>query len=206
MLPLSHAEVVYGKKSLINKMAGDEWQKFANLRSLYLYMYTFSGTKLIFMGGEFGQLAEWNVNQSLDWHLITSPEHRGLMTYVKSLNSLYRTEPALYEKAFSHEGFEWLEMGDTQHSVIAYIRKGHDRYSDLVVVLNLTPVPRENYRIGVPSAGNWEVIFNSDDISYHGSGMMSGNVKSEKKHWKNKAYSVALTLPPLGGLILKLTT
>lgn len=206
MLPLSHDEVVYGKKSLINKMAGDEWQKFANLRSLYLYMYTFSGTKLIFMGGEFGQLAEWNVNQSLDWHLITSPEHKGLMTYVKSLNSLYRTEPALYEKAFSHEGFEWLEMGDTQHSVIAYIRKGHDRYSDLVVVLNLTPVPRENYRIGVPSAGNWEVIFNSDDISYHGSGMMSGNVKSEKKHWKNKAYSVALTLPPLGGLILKLTT
>lgn len=206
MLPLSHDEVVYGKQSLINKMAGDEWQKFANLRALYLYMYTFSGTKLLFMGGEFGQYAEWNVNQSLDWHLITSPEHKGLMTYVKNLNSLYRTEPALYEKAFSPEGFEWLETGDNQRSVIAYIRKGHDTFNDLVIIINMTPVPREKYRVGVPAAGNWEVIFNSDEMAYYGSGMMSGNVKSEKIHWMNKDNSVELDLPPLGGLILKLTT
>lgn len=206
MLPLSHDEVVYGKHSLINKMAGDEWQKFANLRALYLYMYTFSGTKLMFMGGEFGQLVEWNVNQSLDWHLISEAPHKGLMSYVKALNMLYKSEPALYEKAFSGDGFEWLEMGDTQQSVIAYIRKGHDKNNDVVVVINLTPVVRENYRLGVPSAGNWEVIFNSDEMNYHGSGVTIGNIKSEPIHWMHKDNSIALTLPPLGGLVLKLTT
>lgn len=206
MLPLSHDEVVYGKHSLINKMAGDEWQKFANLRALYLYMYTFSGTKLMFMGGEFGQLVEWNVNQSLDWHLISEAPHKGLMSYVKGLNALYKNEPALYEKAFSAEGFEWLEMGDTQQSIFAYIRRGHDVHNDVVVVMNMTPVVREHYRVGVPSAGNWEVIFNSDELNYYGSGVSVGNIKSEAKHWMNKDNSITLTLPPLGGLVLKLTT
>lgn len=205
MLPLSHDEVVYGKQPLIYKMPGDEWQKFANLRALYLYMYTFSGTKLLFMGGEFGQTSEWNVNQSLDWHLLDFAPHRGLQHFVKNLNGLYRQEPALYEKAFSPEGFEWLELGDHLNSVFAYIRKGHDRFNDLLVVLNLTPVVRENYRLGVPTSGNWEVIFNSDEISYYGSGLDTRNAKSENIPWMSKDHSISITLPPLGGLVLKLT-
>ena len=206
MLPLSHDEVVYGKQSLVNKMAGDEWQKFANLRALYLFMYTFSGAKLMFMGGEFGQLSEWNVNQSLDWHLLAFAPHNGMIQYIKQLNKLYRAQPALYEKAFSPEGFEWLELNDADNSVFAYIRKGHDSYNDVVVVLNLTSIVRENYRVGVPAAGNWEVIFNSDDVEYFGSGVSIGNIKSDPMHWMNQANSINLQLPPLGGLILKLTT
>ena len=206
MLPLSHDEVVYGKQSLVNKMSGDEWQKFANLRALYLFMYTFSGTKLIFMGGEFGQTSEWNVNQSLDWHLMAFPPHKGLFEFLKKLNATYKEQPALYEKAFSPEGFEWLELNDADNSVLAYVRKGHDRHNDLVVVLNLTPVVREGYRIGVPSKGNWEVIFNSDELEYFGSGLNIGNIKSDAIHWMNQDNSVSLKLPPLGGVILKLTT
>ncbi|NGM73169.1 1,4-alpha-glucan branching protein GlgB [Sphingobacterium sp. SGL-16] len=206
MLPLSHDEVVYGKQSLVNKMSGDEWQKFANLRALYLFMYTFSGTKLIFMGGEFGQTSEWNVNQSLDWHLMVFPPHKGLFEFLKKLNATYKEQPALYEKAFSPEGFEWLELNDADNSVLAYVRKGHDRHNDLVVVLNLTPVVREGYRIGVPSKGNWEVIFNSDELEYFGSGVNIGNIKSDAIHWMNQDNSVSLKLPPLGGVILKLTT
>lgn len=206
MLPLSHDEVVYGKQSLVNKMSGDEWQKFANLRALYLFMYTFSGTKLIFMGGEFGQTSEWNVNQSLDWHLMAFPPHKGLFEFLKKLNATYKEQPALYEKAFSPEGFEWLELNDADNSVLAYVRRGHDRHNDLVVVLNLTPVVREGYRIGVPSKGNWEVIFNSDELEYCGSGVNIGNIKSDAIHWMNQDNSVSLKLPPLGGVILKLTT
>jgi 1,4-alpha-glucan branching enzyme len=206
MLPLSHDEVVYGKQSLVNKMSGDEWQKFANLRALYLFMYTFSGTKLIFMGGEFGQTSEWNVNQSLDWHLMAFPPHKGLFEFLKKLNATYKEQPALYEKAFSPEGFEWLELNDADNSVLAYVRRGHDRHNDLVVVLNLTPVVREGYRIGVPSKGNWEVIFNSDELEYFGSGVNIGNIKTDAIHWMNQDNSVSLKLPPLGGVILKLTT
>ena len=206
MLPLSHDEVVYGKQSMINKMPGDEWQKFANLRALYMYMFTFSGAKLLFMGGEFGQSSEWNVNQSLDWHLIAYAPHKGLLQFIKDLNHVYKAEPGLYEKSFSPEGFEWLEMGDVENSVLAYIRRGHDYYNDLVVILNLTPVIRENYRIGVPNGGTWEVIFNSDLIEYFGSGLdTKGNIKSDNISWMNKENSVSLTLPPLGGIILKLT-
>lgn len=206
MLPLSHDEVVYGKGSMVNKMAGDEWQKFANLRALYLFMYTFSGTKLVFMGGEFGQTSEWNVNQSLDWHLMAFPPHKGLFEFFKKLNTTYKNEPALYEKAFSPEGFEWLELNDADNSILAYIRKGHDQHNDLVVVLNLTPVVRESYRVGVPTAGNWEIIFNSDDLDYFGSGVSIGNIKSEPIHWMYRDNSINLKLPPLGGVILKMTT
>ncbi|NGF56569.1 1,4-alpha-glucan branching protein GlgB [Parapedobacter sp. SGR-10] len=205
MLPLSHDEVVYGKQSLIYKMPGDEWQKFANLRALYLYMFTFSGTKLLFMGGEFGQTSEWNVNQSLDWHLLDYTPHRGMQQFVKQLNHLYKAEPALYEKAFSEAGFEWLEYGDRDRSVFAYIRKGHDRHNDLVVVLNLTPVVWEDYRLGVPASGNWEVIFNSDEEGFYGSGIDSRNAKSEALPWMGRAHSIVVSLPPLGGLVLKLT-
>lgn len=206
MLPLSHDEVVYGKGSMVNKMAGDEWQKFANLRALYLFMYTFSGTKLVFMGGEFGQTSEWNVNQSLDWHLMAFPQHKGLFEFFKKLNAIYKKEPALYEKAFSPEGFEWLELNDAENSILAYIRKGHDHHNDLIVILNMTPVVRENYRVGVPTPGNWEVIFNSDELDYFGSGVSIGNIKSEPKHWMYKDNSINLKLPPLGGVILKMTT
>src|SRR5690606_27223704 len=206
MLPLSHDEVVYGKGYIVNKMARDEWQKLANLRALYLFMYTFSGTKLVFMGGEFGQISEWNVNQSLDWHLMAFPPHKGLFEFFKKLNTTYKNEPALYEKAFSPEGFEWLELNDADNSILAYIRKGHDQHNDLVVVLNLTPVVRESYRVGVPTAGNWEIIFNSDDLDHFGSGVSIGHIQSEPIHWMYRDNSINLKLPPLGGVILKMTT
>lgn len=206
MLPLSHDEVVHGKQSLIYKLPGDEWQKFANLRALYLFMYTFSGAKLLFMGAEFGQTSEWNVNQSLDWHLLNFAPHRGMQAYVKELNQLYRSEPALYEKAFSPEGFHWIEVGDVENSVFAFLRRGHDLSNDLIVVLNLTPVVRENYRLGVPQDGNWEVIFNSDDLSYFGSGLETSNKKSEPIAWMGQQESIRISLPPLGGLVLKLTS
>lgn len=206
MLPLSHDEVVYGKQPLIYKMPGDEWQKFANLRALYLFMYTFSGTKLLFMGGEFGQTSEWNVNQSLDWHLLTYAPHKGMQTFVKELNALYRSEPALYEKAFSPDGFQWLELGDADNSVFVFVRRGHDYRNDLIVVLNLTPMVRKGYRVGVPHGGNWEVVFNSDDTVYFGSGLETANRKSEPISWMQQQQSVCIDLPPLGGLVVKLTS
>ncbi|GGH12712.1 1,4-alpha-glucan branching protein GlgB [Sphingobacterium alkalisoli] len=206
MLPLSHDEVVYGKQSLIDKMPGDEWQKFANLRALYLYMFTFSGTKLLFMGGEFGQTSEWNVNRSLDWHLLEYAPHKGMYQYIKQLNEIYKSEPALYEKAFSGDGFEWLEYGDSENSVLAFIRKGFVPSTDVIVVVNLTPIVRQGYRMGVPEAGNWEVIFNSDDLSFFGSGTETPNAKSEQIPWMHKANSIKINLPPLGGLVFKRTT
>lgn len=203
MLPLSHDEVVHGKKSLLNKMPGDEWQKFANLRALYLYMYTFSGTKLLFMGGEFGQSAEWNENQSLDWHLLEFAPHRGLLQFFKKLNVLYRSEPALYEKSFSSEGFQWLAAGNPENGVLAYIRRGHDSENDLVVILNLTPVVRHDFRIGVPHLGNWEVIFNSDEMQFYGSGVGFTNVKSKEIDWMSQLFAIDIDLPPLAGIVLK---
>lgn len=202
MLPLSHDEVVHGKQSLIYKMPGDEWQKFANLRALYLYMYTFVGTKLLFMGGEFGQTSEWNVNQSLDWHLTQFEPHRGIQQFVKDLNILYRGQPALYERAFSPEGFQWIELGDHENSVFAYLRRGSTSSDDVLVVLNMTPVVRD-YRVGVPTAGVWEVILNSDDVSYYGSGIHQHAASSEEVEWMGYRQSIKLKLPPLGGLILK---
>jgi len=203
MLPLSHDEVAHGKQSMLYKMPGDEWQKFANLRALYLYMYTFVGTKLLFMGGEFGQTAEWNINQSLDWDLLQYAPHKGMQKFVKDLNALYKEQTALYEKAFSPEGFQWIELGDHARSVFAYLRKGTNEAESILVVLNLTPVVRENYRVGVPYAGEWEVILNSDDPSYHGSGVHQHAAKSEAISWMNCDQSIVLTLPPLAGLVLK---
>lgn len=205
MLPLSHDEVVHGKKALVNKMPGDEWQRFANLRTLYLYMFTFSGTKLLFMGGEFGQTSEWNENQSLDWHLLNFAPHKGLQQFVKQLNWVYRTEPSLYEKAFSSSGFEWLEAGDADTGVLAYLRRGHDACNDLVIVLNLTPVVRNKYRVGVPAAGNWEVLFNSDEAQYYGSGITFSNAKAIACNWMSQQFAVDVDLPPLAGIILKRT-
>ncbi len=204
MLPLSHDEVVYGKQSLIYKMPGDEWQKFANLRSLYLYMFTFSGSKLLFMGGEFGQTSEWNVNQSLDWHLLQFKPHLGLKKFVSDLNAVYKNHPALYEKAFSPEGFSWIEMADHANSLFVYARKGHDEENDLLIVLNLTPVVRRNFRIGAPHEGNWELVLNSDDAKYNGSAVaVKKKVATESVYWMNQKQSIVLDVPPLAGLVFK---
>jgi 1,4-alpha-glucan branching enzyme len=204
MLPLSHDEVVYGKKSLINKMPGDEWQKFANLRLMFTYMFTHPGTKLIFMGGEFGQTSEWNFQQSLDWHLLNSPPHAGMKECVKALNHLYKTEPAMYEYSFAHEGFEWIDTQDRENSVLVYARKGLDPEQNLVIVLNLTPIPRKGYRVGVLSDGNWQEIFNSDAELFQGSGIINYDpVAAETHQWHGKSHSLTLDLPPMGAVVLK---
>ena len=205
VLPLSHDEVVYGKNSLLNKMPGDEWQKFANLRLMFGYMYTHPGTKLLFMGGEFGQSSEWNFDQSLDWHLLQYPPHKGLQSFVKDLNRLYKNTPALYEKGFSGEGFEWINYSDNENSVISYIRKGHDEINDIIVVCNFTSVIRKNYRIGLPRKGSLKQILNSDFKKYFGGGVSnSRKINIEKKNWDNRKYSAEITLPPLSIVAFKI--
>ena len=204
MLPLSHDEVVYGKKSLVYRMPGDEWQKFANLRTLFGYMFTHPGTKLLFQGGEFGQTQEWNFQQSLDWHLLQFEPHNMMQNFVKDLNELYKTEPALYEKAFSHEGFEWIALDDAENSVISYIRKGHDTVNDLIILCNFTSVLRENYAIGVNSKQPLKEIFNSDLSKYYGSGVKNAeNIKVSAKSYHSKKYSANITLPPMAMIVLK---
>ena len=204
MLPLSHDEVVYGKRAIVDKMPGDEWQRFANLRLLYSFMYTHPGTKLLFQGGEFGQTSEWNFQISLDWHLLQYDVHKGAQNLVKDLNKLYKKEPALYQKQFSHEGFEWIDHGDHQNSVLTYIRKGEHEKDNVIVVLNLTPVPRENYRIGLPKEGTLKEIFNSDAIKYHGSGNYKNkNLTTEVREWNGRAHSLELDLPPLAMMAFK---
>jgi 1,4-alpha-glucan branching enzyme len=204
MLPLSHDEVVYGKKAIVDKMPGDEWQRFANLRLLYSFMYTHPGTKLLFQGGEFGQTSEWNFQTSLDWHLLQYDVHKGAQTLVKDLNKLYKKEPALYQKQFSHEGFEWIDHGDHQNSVMTYIRKGKNEKDNVIVILNLTPIPRENYRIGIPKAGTLKEIFNSDAKKYFGSGHFKNkNLTSEVKEWNGREHSLELDLPPLAMMAFK---
>jgi len=204
MLPLSHDEVVYGKKAILDKMPGDEWQRFANLRLLYGFMFTHPGTKLLFQGSEFGQPSEWNFQTSLDWHLLQYDVHKGAQNLVKDLNKLYKKEPALYQKQFSHEGFEWIDHGDHQNSVLTYIRKGENEQDNVIVVLNLTPVPRENYRIGLPKLGTLKEIFNSDDTKYHGTGNYKNkNMTSEVREWNNRENSLELDLPPLSMMAFK---
>ncbi|WBV57766.1 1,4-alpha-glucan branching protein GlgB [Chryseobacterium daecheongense] len=202
MMPLSHDEVVHGKASLIYKMPGDEWQKFANLRALYVYMYTHPGAKLLFMGDEFGQTAEWNFKQSLDWHLLQYSVHKGLQTLVKDLNHAYRSESALYENQFNPKGFEWVEADDKDNSVFVYLRKGKRKDDVCMIVLNLTPRIVE-YTIGVNEGTHWEVIFNSDDEIYSGGGVEPVIIREEKGNWMNRPQSITLKLPPLAGLILK---
>ena len=205
MLPFSHDEVVHGKGSLLSRMPGDEWQKFANLRLLYLYMFTHPGTKCLFMGNEIGQSREWDFDHSLDWHLLEHAPHQGINQMVKSLNSLYTSEPALYEKSFVSGGFEWIEGGDAENSVLVYSRKGNESVNDLVIILNLTPVPRNAWRIGLPAEGKWRIILNSDDQKFYGSGLVKdAPVISEQIFWHGKEQSGLIHLPPLGGLVLKL--
>jgi 1,4-alpha-glucan branching enzyme len=203
VLPLSHDEVVYGKGSLLGKMPGDEWQQFANLRLLYGYMWGHPGKKLLFMGGEFGQRSEWRHETSLDWHLLQQPLHAGMRDWVRDLNRLYRSVPALHELDFYPEGFAWVDCSDSEASVIAFLRK--DRAGRCVlVVCNFTPVPRHNYRLGVPQGGRWRECLNSDSRGYGGSGQGNlGGVDASPLPAHGHYHSLTLTLPPLSALFLQ---
>lgn len=202
-LPFSHDEVVHGKSSLLNKMPGDEWQRFANLRLLYTLMFTYPGKKLLFMGCEFGQGNQWNFNQALDWYVLDYPLHRGVQTLLKDLNGLYQANPPLYQHDFDCQGFEWIDCHDVEQSVISYRRKDGDG-NELVIVLNFTPVVRHNYRIGVPQAGCYEVLLNSDSQYYGGSDVLNGAVWTDEIAWMHLPCSLELHLPPLAGMVLKL--
>jgi 1,4-alpha-glucan branching enzyme len=203
VLPLSHDEVVYGKGSLIQKMAGDEWQKFANLRLLFGYMFAQPGKKLLFMGGEFGQVREWTHDGGLEWQVLQYPAHRGLLNWVEQLNRIYASEPALHELDTDPQGFEWIDCNDSVDSTISLVRKGKSS-RQVVVVCNFTPVPRIGYRLGVPTGGFWRELLNSDAKEYGGSGMGNlGGVLAEKEPVHGRPYSLNLTLPPLGALFLK---
>ena len=203
VLPLSHDEVVHGKGSLLGKMPKDDWQKFANLRLLFSYMYAFPGKKLLFMGGEFGQWREWDHNQSLDWHLLEYFPHRGVQRLVKDLNELYRKEKALHELDCDPAGFEWVDFSDYEQSVISFLRKSKSGEM-VLVVLNFTPVPRYNYRVGVPKGGLWLEVFNSDSELYCGANIGNmGRVMAEDVPFHGRPYSLSLTLPPLGAVFLK---
>jgi len=204
MLPLSHDEVVYGKKSIAGRMPGDEWQKFANLRLLYGYMFMHPGAKLLFMGGEFGQSAEWNFERSLDWHLLQYDFHEGIKKVITDLNTLYKTQPALHEKQFSPEGFEWINYSDHQNAVMTFIRKGNNSKDDIIVACNFTQVVRKQYRVGVPKSGKLTEIFNSDASLYGGSGVKNPNKLSiEALPYDGRDYSVELLLPPLSVTVYK---
>ena len=199
MLPLSHDEVVYGKKSILGRMPGDEWQRFANLRLLYGYMFTHPGTKLLFMGSEFAQYNEWDFQGSLDWNLLEFESHKNFQNYYRDLNGFYKTHPALFEKGFSGEGFEWISYDDHENCVISYIRKGNKKEDRVIVVCNLTPSVRENYRIGVPDKCQLKEVFNSDAKKYGGSGVLNTKqITATKTPWNGKAFSVEITLAPLG--------
>ncbi len=202
ILPFSHDEVVHGKNAMFNKMPGDEWQRFANLRLLYTFMFTYPGKKLLFMGCEFGQGSEWNFNQTLDWYVLEYPGHKGVQTLVKDLNKIYTSHPALFQHDFEEQGFEWIDCHDVNQSVISYRRKTDKE--DLIIILNFTPVPREQYRIGVPAQGSYIEIFNSDSSYYYGSNTGNGQALSEPIPWMNHDHSITVTLPPLAGIIFKL--
>lgn len=205
MLPLSHDEVVHGKGSLLGRMPGDEWQKFANLRLLFGYMFTHPGTKLVFMGGEFGQSAEWNHDKSLDWHLLQYAPHAGLKTFMQELNVHYQSEPALYHFGFEQQGFQWVDYSDTENSVIVYQRKSDKKEDLLIVVCNFTPERRDHYRIGVPFRGKWREIFNSDNLKYGGSGVLNiGDLSTSPIKYQGQDFSVTLSLPPLALTVIKL--
>jgi 1,4-alpha-glucan branching enzyme len=204
VLPLSHDEVVHGKGSLLDKMPGDGWQKFANLRLLYSYMCAQPGKKLLFMGCEFAQGREWNHDRSLDWDLLERPQHQGVQQLVRRLNELYSERPALHQTDFRHEGFEWLDANDAEQSVLSFLRRDAEGKHPLVAVFNLTPVPRHNYRVGVPEAGRWTEIFNSDATEYGGSGHGNlGAADTTPVLWNGRPASLMLTLPPLGALFFE---
>ena len=201
VLPLSHDEVVHMKRSLLDKMPGDPWQKFANLRLLLCWQWTHPGKKLLFMGGEIGQWVEWDEEAEIDWELLHYDTHRGVQSMVRDLNRFYRTHPALFSHDAEADGFEWLECNDEQHSVLAFLRKGEGKH--LVCLMNFTPVPRHNYRVPLPQGGSYREVFNSDSAHYGGSNFGNGGILSEEHPWSERPYSASLSLPPLGMLILE---
>ena len=204
VLPLSHDEVVHGKGSLIGRMPGDAWQQFANLRLLYGYMWGHPGKKLLFMGGDFGQRREWQHEESLEWHVLEHATHAGVLRWVSDLNRLYVDEPALHQADFEQSGFEWIDAGDAQNSVLSFLRKARDGSRNVLVVCNFTPVPREGYVVGVPRAGRWSELLNSDSADYGGSGMGNlGGASTEPFGTHGRPHSLRLTLPPLAVLFLR---
>ncbi len=204
VLPFSHDEVVHGKGSLLDKMPGDDWQRFASMRLLFSYMFTYPGKKLLFMGNEFAQGQEWNDDGELDWYLLDRPQHQGVHLLICELNRIYKELPALHAIEFEHEGFEWIDCHDAAQSVLSYIRRGPGG-EFVVVILNFTPVPRENYRIGLPVAGRYRELFNSDSEYYGGANIgNTGEITTEPTPWMGHNHSLTLILPPLGTLILQL--
>jgi 1,4-alpha-glucan branching enzyme len=203
VLPFSHDEVVHGKRSLLDKMPGDAWQKFANVRLLLAYQMTYPGKKLNFMGNELAQGTEWTATSSLDWHLLETHWHRGVQQLMGDLGRLYAGIPALHELDFSYEGFAWIDCHDADQSIISYQRRARDG-SYVLVLLNFTPVPRDGYRIGVPQSGRYIELLNSDASCYGGGNLGNGlGLQSEERPWMGYPHSVVVTLPPLAGVILK---
>jgi 1,4-alpha-glucan branching enzyme len=204
ILPLSHDEVVHGKCSLLTQMSGDDWQKFANLRLMYGYMWSQPGKKLLFMGGEWGQWREWDSNSSLDWHQLDYAPHEGVRLLVERCNRVYRAEPALYERDFDPSGFTWVDCNDSDNSVLSFMRKGRTTDDVILVVMNCTPVPRKSYRVGVPRGGWWAEILNSDASEYGGSGLGNlGGVSAQGVSWHGHGQSLEICLPPLSVLYFK---
>jgi 1,4-alpha-glucan branching enzyme len=202
VLPFSHDEVVHGKASMLHKMPGDEWQRFANLRLLYTYMFSHPGKKLLFMGCEFGQGREWNHNQAMDWYVLDYPLHQGIKSLVSDLNHLYSRETPLHKYDFDQQGFAWIDCHDAPQSALSYLRISEDDF--VVVALNFTPIPRNNYRLGVPQPGEYQEIFNSDSTFYGGSNIGNeGLIVADNLPWMNQPYSINITLPPLAGIIFK---
>ncbi len=204
VLPLSHDEVVHGKKSLLGKMPGDEWQKFAGLRLLYGYMWAHPGKKLLFQGGDVAQWAEWNHDGQVEWGLLEYPGHEGVQRWLRDLNHLYRNEPALHELDFKAKGFEWVDCNDTEASVLSFLRFGKDHREMVLAAFNFTPVPREAYKVGVPTGGLWKELLNSDSTYYHGSGVGNGGlVRAYANESHGRPFSMTLALPPMGMVLLK---
>lgn len=203
-LPLSHDEVVHMKKSLLSKMHGDDWRKFANLRLLLTYMFTHPGKNLLFMGGEFGQWSEWSESKSLDWHLLEWEKHQGVQLLVKDLNVLNKKEKSLHQVDFDWRGFQWIDTSDADNSIISFIRRGKNPEDYLVIILNFTPTVHHQYKVGVPDEGRYEIILNTDSKYYGGSNAGSNKIKAQRGDWHNQPANVELTIPPLAGIILKL--
>jgi 1,4-alpha-glucan branching enzyme len=202
VLPLSHDEVVHGKRSIIGRMPGDEWQQFANLRAYYGFMFGSPGKKLLFMGNEIAQRYEWNHDQSLDWHLLQYAPHQGVQALLVDLNALYRKTPALHEVDFSASGFEWIDWNDRDNSVLSWIRRDSNG-GYVVCVTNLTPIVRSGYLLGVPSGGTFNVLLNSDDEKYGGSGVGEKTLSASENGHLGRPHSLSLTLPPLATMILQ---
>jgi 1,4-alpha-glucan branching enzyme len=205
MLALSHDEVVHGKASMIGKMCGDEWQKFANLRTLYSYMFTHPGTKLLFMGNDMAPYTEWNFTWQLDWDLLQYPSHRGLNETVKALNKLYQTEKALYHFNFSPEGFEWIDAGDRNNSILITQRKSDIKNDVLMIISNMNIIPHQDYKIGLYAKQTWELIFNSDDTAFWGSGYEVSKIsKTSKEEWNGRNHTLSVNIPPLSVTVYRL--